>query len=225
MATVRMNAAAIGGTIYCQNTGPVTVPSDGIITVDSRDAAQLLLVGASYINARTGQATITTPAAATAARLVASTALSNGTKTIANQPDVPRPGALRIDPGGGTITAGNVALTYTANDGTTQVDNLSAITTALFTQGTSKGIISLTSVITTGIVGGTSPLMQVDTTAALSVPVDPGFVDFAILRENVDGTSEGQVAVASSAASFTPSTAPNATHSYGVFYGYTMPNT
>ena len=39
MATVQLNASGIGGTIFTQNSGPVTVPANGLITVDTRDVA------------------------------------------------------------------------------------------------------------------------------------------------------------------------------------------
>jgi hypothetical protein len=227
MSTVKMNALAIGGTIQLPATGNVTVPADGLISVDSTDVAALLRMGATYIMARTKSVNILAPRAASAGRLVASTALSNGTKTIAAQPDVPRQGVLRIDPGTSAITAGNVAINYLANDGTTVTDNVSAIMggTTVVSTNTSKGIVTLNSVIVTAIAGGASPQVQLNDTNSLSVSVDPGFVDFTLLAEFADATNEGQVAIASSAASFTPSTTPNSTHNYGAFYGFNAPNT
>ena len=225
MTTVKMNAVAIGGTINLPNTGNVFVPADGIITVDSNDVPFLLRAGATYINTRNKTATLTSPLAATAGRLVASTALSNGTKTIAHQPDVPRQAVLRIDPGTSAITAGNVAMNYIANDGSTVTDNVSLIMpgTTVVSTNTSRGVLNLNSVIVTALAGGASPEMQVNDTNSLSVPVDPGFVDFAMVTEYVDAVPEGQVSVASSAGSFTPSTTPNGTHTYGAFYSYNAP--
>jgi len=226
MTTVRMNANAIGGTINLSNTGSVTVPTDGIVTVDVRDAPFLLAAGAAYINTVSRYFGVpVAPAAATAGRLVASTALANGTLSIAHQPDVPRQGVLRIDPGTSAITAGSVTTSYTANDGTATVDTVSAVMpgTTVVSSITSKGILVLSSVVVAGIVGGASPLVQLNDTNSLSVPVDPGFTDFAPVLGLLDGAAHGQSAVASSAASFTPSTAPNGTHTFGMYYNCTVP--
>lgn len=227
MTTVRMNATAIGGQINLAYTGNVIVPSDGIITVDVRDAPNLLAAGASYINLVTKRSTFTSPAAATAGRLVASTALSNGTKAVANQPDVPRRGLLVIDPGTTAITAGNVAIPYVANDGSNQTDNVSCIMpgTTIVSTLTSKGILVLSPVIVTGLVGGASPKVQLNDTDALAMIVDPGFVDFALLRTDLDGVYNSGGTVATTAASVTPTSAPNGTKSYSMFYDYLMPNT
>lgn len=227
MSTVKLNASAIGGMIQLSQTGNVVVPADGIITVDVRDAPALLANGATYINSTARRTAITAPRAASAGRLVASTALSNGTKSIANQPDVPRQGILVVDPGTSAISAGNVAVAYVANDGTTTTDNISAITPAstIASTTTSKGIAILNSLVVTAIAGGASPGVQLNDSNSLSMMVDPGFVDFTVTGEFVDTTSEGQVAVASGAASLTPSTTPNATHNYTVYYNYNGVNT
>ncbi len=225
MTTVRMNAASIGGTLALNYTGNVNIPGDGVITVDTRDAPALLTLGAGYINGVIGRSTYTAPIAATAGRLVASTALAAGTLSIANQPDVPRQGVLRIDPGTSAITAGNVAMAYLANDGTTQTDNVSCVMpgTTVVSTITSKGIMVLNTVVATGIVGGASPLVQMKDNNSLSATVDAGFVDFIVLQEQHGSTNEGQVAVASSAASFTPSTTPNGTINYTLVASYNAP--
>lgn len=228
MAQVKMNALPIGGTLVLENSGTVVVPSDGIITVDSCDASVLLRLGASYINSLSKYyAFPAAPRVASAARLVASTTLSNGTKAVANQPDVPRQGVLVIDPGTSAITAGTVAVPYIANDGTNQTDTISAVTGAstILSTVTSKGILSLSPIVVAGIVGGASPGVQLNDTNSLSVPVDAGFVDFSVTQGLVDAVATGNSAVASSAASYTPSTAPNGTHTFGAYYKYTMPVT
>jgi hypothetical protein len=228
IATVQMSAAAIGGTLNLPNTGTVQVPASGLITVDTRDAIDLIRRGGAYVNQRVVVNVFTTPRAASAGRLVASTTLSNGTLTIANQPDVPRQGAVYIDPGTSAITAGNVAVSYVANDGTSQVDNFSAVMppSVAVTQNTTKGIVVLSSVVVTAVAGGATPHVQVNDTNSLAMMVDPGFQSFALLREDVDSTYEasGQT-VASSAASVTPSTAPNATHNFTIRAGWTVPDT
>ncbi len=227
MTTVKMNATSIGGNIPNLNyTGAVNVPTDGIITVDSRDAPALLARGATYLSPLVRRSTFTSPVAAPAGRVVASTALSNGSKAVANQPDVPRQGVLRIDPGTLAITAGTVSIPYVANDGTSVTDVVSAVMpgTTVVSTLTSKGILTLSPIVVAGIVGGASPLVQLNDTNSLSVLVDPGFVDFTMLQELAGSTVEGQVAVASSAASFTPSTTPNGTVTYNAVAQYSAAN-
>lgn len=227
MTTAKVSLASVGGLVQLPFTGNVAVPADGIVTVDTRDIPDVLRLGGAYIGSFTKfQPLSGTPRAASAARIVASTSLSNKTLTIANQPDIPRQLNLVWDPGTVAMTAGNVAVTYKANDGTTQVDNLSLVTAASTpaTLATSKGVVSLTSAIITAVAGGASPGVQIDDTNSMSVFVDAGYQDFAISQAFVDGAVIGTSAVATSAASFTPSTAPNGTHTYGAAFTYNAPN-
>lgn len=227
MTLVTMNAAAIGGAIDLPYTGRVVVPANGTITVDSRDVLALMIEGATYMSTIQRSAYFPAARAATAGRLVASTALTNGTLAIANQVDVPRQGQVIMGNGAGPpITAGNLALTYIANDGAPQVDNFSAVlaSSGAATSATSKGIQVINSAIVTGIVGGSSPFVYISDTNSLSFVVEPGFQGFALVREAVDATTEisGQT-VASSAASVTPSTAPNGTHNFSMSATYQYP--
>lgn len=227
MSTVKMNASAIGGLIQTAFSGNIQVPTDGVVTVDSRDAITLLTKGATYINAVTRSARISAPIAGAVGQIMASAAATNGTKTIANQPDVARLCSVRIDPGTTAITAGNVAVTYLAVDGSTQVDNLSAVTgvTTISSQNLSKGMVHANSIVITGMAGGASPGIQVDTLNALGVAVDSGYVDFSVVALKVDDADSGLVSTSSAAASFTPSTTPNGTHNYDVWYSYNGPVT
>jgi hypothetical protein len=189
----------------------------GVISVRGIDAPSYIQMGAKLINSRIiDQSQPVAPRAASAGRLVASTSLANGTLSIANQPDVPRQGVLVVDPGAAAITAGNAAITYVANDGTTVTDTKSLVTptSTIASQTTSKGIVSLTSVIVTAVAGGSSPKIQLNDTNSLSMLVAPNYSSFAIRQAYVDGVANGSSAVASSAASYTPSTTPNGTHTY-----------
>jgi len=226
--TVQLNASSIGGTIQTSFSGGILVPANGLITVDVRDAPQLLAAGASYVNQYSRRQVFSTaPIAATAGRIVASTTLSNGTLSIANQPDVPRVCGIRVDPGTSAITAGTLTAIYVANDGTTTTDAISLVTAAstVFTTNTSKGVVLASSFVVTGLTGGASPLVQVNNTQIPSVQVDPGFVNFSVVRADVDNASETIGTVTSSAASILPNTAPNGTHTYGFYYNYVGPNT
>lgn len=227
VTTVTLDASDIGGVIFPGgNAARINVPANGRISVPSYDARFYIAAGAKYVNSRSiNQDLPAAPRAGSAGRIVASTALANGTLSIANQPDVPRQLAARVDTGTSSITAGNLALTYLANDGTTQVDNLSLVApaTTLLTQTTTKGVVSLTSAIVTALAGGASPKIQVDDTNSLSVQVNPDFAGFQFNQTRADGVAEGQVAVASSAASWTPSTTPNGTVTYSAVGSYTSP--
>jgi hypothetical protein len=225
--TVVMNASAIGGTLMLQSTGVVVVPASGVITVNASDAADLLRRGATYVNANViYQKPDVAPRVASAGRIVASTSLANGTLSIANQPDIPRVCLLYVDPGTSAITAGVVTANYIANDGTTQIDVLSCVTPASTVASTNltKGMILLNSVVVSGVVGGATPLVQVNDTNALSVVVNANFSSFTLLRLDADGTSIGNVSVNSAAASVTPSTTPNGTHTFSFFVSYNNPD-
>lgn len=98
---------------------------------------------------------------------------------------------------------------------------ITALSTTL-TLNTSKGVLRKRSQIVTGLTGGTSPTILIGTTAAVAVPVPPGAQDATIVSEFLDGAI---VAVANAGTlsttplgAYTPHTAPNATHNFGVAY-------
>jgi hypothetical protein len=224
---LNMNAASIGGTIIPggQEARKV-VGATGVVTVKGIDAPSYLQAGAKLLNARVfNQALPVAPRAASAGRLVASTSFANGTLSIANQPDVPRQGILVVDPGTTAISDGNVAVRYVGNDGVDTTDNISPVTplSTIRSVTTSKGIVSLTSVIATGLAGGASPKIQLNDSNSLSMSVPPSLSSFAMVRGYADGVVDGTTAVASSAASYTPSTTPNGTHTYSAMFSGNAP--
>lgn len=222
MTTVQMNASAIGGTLQLSYSGTVLVPANGIITVDSRDVQALLLDGAKYVSSKATSQYIGIPAAGAVGAFVASTAFSNGTLTIAAQPDVPRLASVRVFPGTSPITSGNVAVNYIGNDGQTITDNFSAIgvASAAVSANTSRGVVHINSVIVTGVTGGVSPGVQMDSLNSLALMVDPGFFGFTADKATVDNADNGIISTQSSAACITPSTAPNGTHTFSIAGSY-----
>lgn len=222
MSQVQMNASAIGGLLQLPFSGNVTVPANGVITVDSRDAVSLLAAGTKYVGSKVASQDLGIVLAGAVGQFVASVAFANGTLTIANQPDVPRLASVRIDPGTTALTAGNVAVNYIANDGNTITDNFTAITPAstVASVNTSRGVVEIKSVIITGAAGGTSPKVQMDSLNSLGLVVDPGFVGFIALKATVDDADVGIVSVQSTAACITPSTAPNGTHTFELTAAY-----
>ncbi len=227
MATLKVIAipgVAQAGGFSGPNTGLVAANSDGTFTVDVRDIP--FAYGAGYVPARTEHRFYYTPgavASASAGLLFASAALSNGTKSIAANVDVMREVKAVVLPGTTAITAGTLTLTYDANDGTaSQVDALD-LTTALSTTKTvaaSKGVLRMRSQIVTGLTGGSSPTFYIGSTAAIAVPVAPGAQDTAIVSEWLDNAivTVANAGTISTAGIYTPNTAPNATHTFGVSY-------
>lgn len=201
-----------------------TPDSTGAIYVAPNDVLSALAAGWVFWNSEFRNAGVTTPAAANAVLVVASVALSNGALTVAAQPDVLRPLAVRIDPGSSAITAGVATLVYYGNDGvlTTDVLSLVAAASTPVTLTTSKGILILNSGTVSGLVGGTSPKIQVGTNATLALPVTPGFGNFTVLRENTDGANGTIGTVTASGGLVAPTTAPNGTHSYSWGYTYSI---
>jgi hypothetical protein len=178
------------------------------------------------------------PATANASVTVASTNLTAGSLTIAAQPDVSRQLAVVVNPGTSTLTAGTVTMTYAANDGTTQTDVLAFGPTAVNqTLNTTKGVEHLTSAVvgtpTYGSGAGNGGII-VGTNATLALPVDPGFVDFAVTKETVVTPTAGTLGlsvpadetigtVTASGGLVAPTTAPNGSKQFQFDYSYVYP--
>jgi hypothetical protein len=165
------------------------------------------------------------PGAATVGQVVASGALSNGTVSVTHQPDTLRPVNVEVGTGTTAITAGTVAVTYIGNDGAVGTDTLSLACplSSAVTQGLSRGVDTISSIVVAGVVGGTSPWLRLSTTAAVSLPVAPGAIDFSVNREYDAGATVAIGALAAALGSITPTTAPNGTVTYSFGYTYTAP--
>jgi len=225
MATVQLAANGFGGVVQ-GNWGTYTIAADGIFTVDTRDAAALLTLGMTYVQGLSANYTTPlAPPAATIGGVVASGALSNGTVAVGTQPTVMRPVTVEIGTGTAAITAGTVTVTYVGNDGTVGTDVFTAVCAAssATTQTLTRGVDTISSITVAGIVGGTSPWFRMSTTAALSLPVAPNSVDFAVQREYDAGATIAVGALASTLGSIIPTTAPNGTVTYSFLYHYTAP--
>lgn len=221
MSVKMVYASGLTPTGFTSQLGTSYTPDvNGAINVSNNDVPSALAAGWGIASTRLSYFSVTTPAAANAVGIVASAALSNGALTIAAQTDVLRPLQVRVDPGTSAITGGSVTLSYVANDGSTVVDilPLAAAASTPVTLNTTKGCLLLNSATVAGLVGGTSPKIQVGTTAALAVPLAQGFSGFSVLRENDDGSNVTIGSVVASAGTITPTAAPNGTHSYS--FGY-----
>jgi hypothetical protein len=213
------------GAFQGPNSGNVSEGSDGTFSIDPRDTIYALSAG--YVPARTENRYAYAPAPALLSNglLFNSASLANGTLAVAANVDQMRAVQALVLPGTTAITAGNLALTYDANDGTVAfVDNFSLVTplSTTLTINASKGVLRMRSQIVTGLTGGTSPTILIGTTAALAVPVPVGAQDLTIVSEFLD-TAIVTVANAGTLTTaplgvYTPHTAPNATHNFGVAY-------
>lgn len=222
MATVQLAGNGFGG-IVNGNFGVYQAASDGTFTVDTRDAATLLTQGMTYVAQVTGSYTTPlAPAAAVVGGVVASGALSNGTVAVGTQPTVPRPVNVEIGTGTAPLTAGSITVAYIGNDGISGTDVFSAICSAstAVTQGLTRGVDTITSITVAGLAGGTSPWLRLSTTAAISLPVAPGTVDFAVRREWDGGATAAIGTLATALGSILPTGAPNGTLTYSFVYSY-----
>ena len=144
------------------------------------------------------------------------------------QPDVMRQAQLVVTSASPGPTAGTVAITYIGNDGVVTTDTLSLITHGATptTQTLSKGAQSIAGGNIAGLVGGTAPVwLELGSTGAISVPVDPGTQDVVFTSEGTDGGAEAiGTVVAGVLGTITPTTALNATHTYSFGYTFVSPN-
>lgn len=210
-----------------------TAGSDGIINAASNDVPNLLQAGCNYAIQR--HATYITPGGpATASATVTVTSVtiiagSTTSLTIAAQPDMPR---QLVALAYGTMTAGLLTMTYTANDSTTQVDALTiGGTFNPMTVTTTKGVVHLTSAVYSGCSAGTTPGIEIGTNAYIAVPLEPGFVDWSILKESkVTTTGTTWVSTDETVSTSTvstglvsPTTAPGSSVWLAFDYVYNMP--
>jgi hypothetical protein len=223
-----MSAAAGGfGGLIQGEFGNYNVGADGTLVVDTRDVHALLARGVAFTKQISEAYTLPmAPAAATSGRVFASGALSNGTVAVANQPDVMRQVTVEVGTGTTAITAGNLAVTYAGNDGLTGTDTISLVCplSASTTQFLSRGVVTISSMTVSGLVGGTAPWLRMSTTAAISLPVDQQPAAFVITREyDANATIAIGAVTAATVGTVTPTTAPNGTVTYSFMYNYVSP--
>lgn len=217
--------SGIGGLIQ-GGFGNYLPASDGSYTVDSRDAPPLLAAGFGYVKQLSQSYTLpAAPLAAAIGAVVASGALSNGSVAITANPDVMRPVNVEVGTGTTAITAGSMAVTYVGNDGQSGTDIISLVCplSSAVTHQLSRGVLTISSIAVSGVVGGTSPWRRLSTTADLSLPVGAGAIDFVVNREYDAGATVAVGALLATLGSITPTTAPNATVTYSFAYTYVSP--
>lgn len=221
--------AATTGLITGYTTGGVSTVVSGI---NPNDVSGLIAGGVRWSVQRSDWLGPFVPAAAAVAAYFTSAALSNGALTIAAQPDVARPYQAIIYPGTSAITAGTLTMVYTNQCGNavTDVFNLATAASTNLTLNASQGAatISTTACVVAGLVGGTSPTMQIGSTATIALPLPQLFANLTVYKETKDNVNEtvGTITTSGNATAGTlctfiaPTTAPNGTHTYtfGVVY-------
>lgn len=207
-------------------SGAVYVPdASALISVQPGDVGPIIDSGngfPAFVNNRSYSAGAAL--AANAGLVFASAALSNGVKAIAAQPDVPRPLLYTIVPGISAITAGTLAIIYYGNDGVLHTEVVSLVTplSTTKTYTTLFGVAVLVSQTVAGLVGGTSPTMAGASTAALALPMSPNGQPLSVYREATDGTANAVSTYSASSGIITPTTVPNASHTYDWRYTETV---
>lgn len=225
--TVKMSAGPNMGSTINGNWGNYAVASDGTFFADTRDVPALLTAGCIYVNARTQYFIGAPPIVGATGKFVASASLANGALAIANQPDVMR--AAQVVWGAGTvaISAGQVSVSYLANDGSTTIDtvSLALAASATATAFLTKGVVTLSTPTVSGLVGGASPFIEINSTNAISVPADYNTKDVTFLKEWDDGVVAALGTVSTvTLATITPTTTPNGTHTFAFLYTANTPD-
>jgi hypothetical protein len=200
--------------------------TDGSITIDTRDIAVAMNAGflPAFTRVRNYQ-TAHAPAAASSSTIVSSVTMVNGSLTIAAQPDQSRQLQFVVSTGTVSITAGTLVVgPYTANDGSTQTDNISlaAVGSAAATFTTTKGVLKIQGAQLLGLLpaSGINQTIIGGTNAVISVPIGAHSQDVTILKEELDGADQSgtNAGTLTNAGLYTPHTAPNGTHLYGLDY-------
>ena len=226
MATLQVAPPAGYGGVIQGAFGTYAQASDLTFTVDIREMPFLLSSGFTYVTqTEDSYTTPIPPLVATVGRVVASGALSNGTVTVSNQTDLIRPVTVEVGTGASAITAGTLTVTYLGNDGLSSAEtySLACPANSAVTQTMSRGVSIISSIVASGVTGGTAPWFRMSTTPAISVPVAQRATDFGITREYDAGATIAVGSLTSTLGSVTPSTAPNGTVTYSFVYYYTSP--
>lgn len=225
MTTIKMSGGTLGGVIQ-GSYGTYQADSAGLFDVDVRDAPTMLTLGALYVRKQTVNYNVPiAPAAASATAFIASTTLSDGDITFANQPDVVRPASLVLgqiaSPG---PSAGSISIIYDANDGSLTTDSfsLSDASIADATLATSKGVAHFVTGSVSGLTG--SGYFTLGSDASLSLPVPESAVDISVVKETIDSGDEAVGTLSSTIlATIAPTTAPNGTHTFSFLFDCIAP--
>lgn len=209
-------------TFQSQDGSTYTADSKGIIAnVTNGDVLDLMNMGCVPGSLKSDFLNLGAVVTASLTQLIANVAATNISLTIAAQPDVPRQGVFTFAPGAANVTAGNLAVVYKDQNGQTQTDNFSLITSSgvSLSPKTTKAIASLVSATITGLVGGSSPTVQAGTNTTVGLPSDVGSFGFSVYKETQNGADVATIgAVDAANGLYTLTTAPNSAKLLCVWY-------
>lgn len=221
------NSYVVNGNTYIANSAGVisggSNSQGSFLGIQAGDLGSLLSEGCTYAVQGGRYTYFGIVKAALATANVASVALSNGSLTIAAQPDVPRQLQFVVNPGASAITAGFLNLAYLSTDGVASTDALPLATGAntAATLVTSRGVSRLTTASVAGLTGGTSPNIQGGSNGVLALPCAVGAANIVVTMANVDGAPDSlPTQSANDGRLITPNTAPNGTHTFAFGYNF-----
>ena len=147
---------------------------------------------------------------------------ATGGETVANlvQPDVPRAITITVTDGGVEVTAFQIDVVGSAPDGTAATEQfvfaggLVQVGSVVFAKLTS---VTLTSITETG---ATAKTLDIGWNVKLGLPIPADSTGCNITKLVSAGTEEAASATDTTNNSFTPTTAPNGTNDYEVWYNY-----
>jgi hypothetical protein len=220
--TLRAPPGSNGATVQT-GYGVYIVGNDGSVAVDSRAVSALLGAGFTYFRSGAGHARYTAPLAADLVSIVAAAAAAAGAVVIAAQPDYPRKLQVRLVRTSGDIASGTLTLVGTNAQGQPITEVVSLVTAgASLTIKTANAYAHLTSGTVSALTGTYSYTLGIGAAADLGLPLPPAFQDLAVFKENVDAADETVGTIDGVAGTVSPTTAPNGTHSFDFFFGYSQ---
>ncbi len=171
----------------------------------------------------TGYVFFVDPDAADLVSVVNAVDAANGVQSIALQPDYPRKLQVRVVNAGTAITAGTIDLVGIGAGGQAVTQSISLVG-GTATTITTDAYATLTTATVVGLVGGgASQTVGIGVGAALALPRPKvlAATSFAVFKTVVDTASEATGTVDATAGTVIPTSAPNASRDFHVWYNFT----
>lgn len=207
-----------------QNGTTYVADVNGVITsVANGDVLSLLNMGCIPSSLKSRLMSMGAVVTAALTQVVANVAATNVALTIANQTDVARQLVTTFDPGAADVTAGILTVIYKDQFGQTQNEVQSLVATASTpkTIKTTKACAILTSATVSGLVGGSSPTIEIGTNAVIGLTGEVGSFGFSVFKESQNGANVAAIgAVDATNGLYTLTTAPNSAKLLNVWYTY-----
>lgn len=183
---------------------------------------------ANYVETRSQHIRITAAPAAALTGIVNTADVANGAATIAAQPVVPCKLQVRIVDANSSISAGTLTLVGVGASGEALPDQVIDLAGGTRTITTTYGYATLTSATVAGLTGAaTGDTLGIGPSSALALPVQktPAGAAFAVYKASVDNVAEAVGTVDATAGTLVPTTAPNGTRVFDVWYTFSLTHT